>query len=668
MPSQKENDSRECCIMPEYYYKDAQKAGLKEKRDCILRGEYPYLPVLEDFVPPERMSVGADLGLMQIPLELIVGTRTRGRTNAFARNFMPLLEEGTEFSNKWEALCKAHLNEGIRDPLKVCEYLNRYYVVEGNKRASVLKFFGAVSIPAQVTRILPERNEQTERYYEFVDFYYLSKLNFLEFSRKGSYAKLQQLLGKEPEERWSDEERKRFNSAYYKFRTALDAGEKLTLPQVGDALLAYMKVYGYQSLFSQDNAGLKKAIAQMREEVELQKEQAPIELKAEPSGAEERKGSLLSKVLPAGSRKKPVKVAFLYDKTTASSGWNMSHELGRRYVERVLGDTVTTTAYENVMQDDPQQVMDKAIAEGNTVLFTTSPRMLPVSLRTAVEHPELVVMNCSLNTSHRYIRTYYARMYEIKFIAGAVAGVMAQDGQVGYIADYPIYGQIASLNAFALGVQMVNPEAKVYLEWSSVDGLEEAYERLKARGITIISSLDMANLPQLESNGVGLSMVMGDERELLAIPVWKWGVYYEELLRRIMDKSAQSEYKNSRKALNYYWGLATGVLDLHCSELVPRSVRRLAEILKRSIAQKAVHPFAGPIYLQDGQVIAKDGEILELEQIANMDYLVDSVVGSIPCYQQLNDVAKATVDLVGIPAALRKSGEGELPPGSGGEG
>lgn len=650
--------------MPEEYYREALKAGQREYRECVARGEYPYLPVLEDFVSPDRMAIGVDLGLVQVPAEFIVGTRTRGRTNAFARNYMPLLEGGSEFSNKWEALCRAHVSEGIRDPLKVCEYLNRFYVVEGNKRVSVLKYFGAVSIPAQVTRILPERTEQTEQYYEFVDFYRLSGLNFLEFGKRGSYARLQTLLGKGPKEKWTEEERKRFNTAFFKFRSAYDPAGKRPFSDVGDALLAYGEIYGCSSIQALDMAALKKRIGQMWEEMELRKEDTPIELKAEPGPGEARK-SLLSKVLPGSGRLlsggKPVKVAFLYDRTPADSGWNMGHELGRRYVDRVFEGKVVTSAYENVMQDDPQRVMDRAIADGNTVLFTTSPRMLPVSLRTAVEHPELVVMNCSLNTSHRYIRTYYARMYEIKFIAGAVAGVMAQDDQVGYIADYPIYGQIASLNAFALGVQLVNPEAKVYLEWSSVDGLEGAYQRLKDRGITIVSSLDMAGLPELESNGVGLTLNMGDERELLAIPVWKWGVYYEELLRRVLNKTVQSEYKSSRKALNYYWGLAAGVLDLHCSELVPRSVRRLADILKRSIEKKAIHPFAGPIYLQDGGIIAEHGEILELEQIANMDYLVDSIEGSIPPYHQLSDVGKATVDLVGIPSATR---EGEPSPES----
>ena len=67
---------------------------------------------------------------------------------------------------------------------------------------------------------------------------------------------------------------------------------------------------------------------------------------------------------------------------------------------------------------------------------------------------------------------------------------MAAENKVGYICDYPIYGQIAGVNAFALGVQMVNPRAKVYLEWSCIDGVETAVNRLKDKGISIISSQD----------------------------------------------------------------------------------------------------------------------------------------------------------------------------------
>ena len=62
-------------------------------------------------------------------------------------------------------------------------------------------------------------------------------------------------------------------------------------------------------------------------------------------------------------------------------------------------------------------------------------------------------------------------MYEAKFLAGMIAGAVTDNERVAYIADYPIYGMIANINAFALGVASVNPRAKVYLAWSKDKGL-----------------------------------------------------------------------------------------------------------------------------------------------------------------------------------------------------
>lgn len=79
--------------MSSLYYKNALARAQKEFRACVSRGEHPYLPLLDDFLSPEQWNNGIDLGLCQIPTELIVGTRTNTRANAFARNYMPLLPE-----------------------------------------------------------------------------------------------------------------------------------------------------------------------------------------------------------------------------------------------------------------------------------------------------------------------------------------------------------------------------------------------------------------------------------------------------------------------------------------------------------------------------------------------------------------------------------------------
>ena len=643
--------------MPLLYYQDALKRAQKEFRTCTSNGEYPYLPVLDDFVPQEELLHTTDLGVIQVPLDLIRGTRTGGRTRAFARNFMPLMDEDSEFALKWKALFQSQVEEGIRDPIKAYEYLNRYYVEEGNKRVSVLKYLDADSIYAHVIRVLPQHNgsREVEQYYEFLDFFQLSRINFLEISKPGGYVRLQNLVGKQPGEFWCDEDRSVFSNAFYYFRQAYQAngGNQLCLP-VGDALLAYLEVYGYSSLQGKSSEEIKKAVARVWEEIALQQETTPITVKLTPEeGAEKTIGGLLSKVLPKAAPK-VMKVAFIHDQSPERSSWTYGHELGRAYVDKVFAGQVETSACCYALNTDPLPILEQAIAQGNQVIFTTSPRLLPSSLRAAVDHPEVVILNCSLNTSHRYVRTYYARMYEAKFICGAVAGALAGEKQVGYICDYPIFGQVACINAFALGAQLTNPRIQIRLEWSSVDGVEAATRRLTDQGICLISTQDISRMDHGQNPCFGLSLLQDGAQVNLATPVWQWGVYYEALLRRIQNKAFQLEYRESRKALNYYWGMSAGVVALHCSDKLPDSTQKLAEFLQNEVRTGSFRPFQGPIYAQGGQKIIGKDEVLSTQQIMDMDWLADNVVGTIPAYEELNETGKATVGIVGVEPATKE--------------
>ncbi len=141
-------------------YVKAYKLGKKDYVARMLRGEKPTLQVLDDIMPEKGSYSEEPLGLVQIPTEQLVGTKTVGRSNSFAGNFMPILDSGTEFAMKWSRLSTSHIEEGIRTPIEAYEYMNKFYVEEGNKRVSVMKFFGVVSIPGNVTRIIPKRTEE----------------------------------------------------------------------------------------------------------------------------------------------------------------------------------------------------------------------------------------------------------------------------------------------------------------------------------------------------------------------------------------------------------------------------------------------------------------------------------------------------------------------------
>lgn len=188
-------------------YAKALKLGEHAYRSAVSRGEYPYLPALDELLERTDVQTEVSLGLVDIPLDRIVGTKTVGRTSSFAANFMPLMPEGSEFASKWMNLLQYQTEEGVRDPIVAYEFMNRFYVLEGNKRVSVFKYLHASSIEGTVTRIIPRKTGETENriYYEFLDFYRNTRINDIWFTRTGSFAKLIQAVGKNQDEEWSQD-------------------------------------------------------------------------------------------------------------------------------------------------------------------------------------------------------------------------------------------------------------------------------------------------------------------------------------------------------------------------------------------------------------------------------------------------------------------------------
>ena len=106
--------------MGETEYSEALKLGKKEYRARIAKGQFPYLPVLDEILSEADIKTEQNMGLVQVPLDFVVGTSTMGRTYSFAANFMPILDEETEFAVKWSNLSDAQMNEGLSRHLSIC--------------------------------------------------------------------------------------------------------------------------------------------------------------------------------------------------------------------------------------------------------------------------------------------------------------------------------------------------------------------------------------------------------------------------------------------------------------------------------------------------------------------------------------------------------------------
>ena len=282
------------------------------------------------------------------------------------------------------------------------------------------------------------------------------------------------------------------------------------------------------------------------------------------------------------------------------------------------------------------------------MIFATTAPLIAACRKTAARHPDVKILNCSISMPYTGVRTYYSRIYEGKFISGAIAGAVSKSDRIGYIASYPIFGVPAGINAFALGVQMTNPRARVELKWACVPG--DPLAELKAQGIDTVSTLDIP-MPGWEQGNWGTFQIQPDgTTELLASPYWDWGAFYVKLAQSILGGGwdGLNTGKDGAKAVNYWWGMSSGVIGLEMTKALPAGVEVLAQMLKRDMVNGSMDPFYRRITAQDG-VERNDGHTyFTPDELLRMDWLCETVNGSIPAYEELNPNAQKIVRLQGI--------------------
>lgn len=636
-------------------YSKALKMGEKASKAAAARGESPCLPALDDFLRTSEVLDEVNLGVMEIPLDQIVGTKTAGRRSAFAPNFMPLMDERSEFATKWVNLIDYQLEEGVKDPIVAYEFMNRYYVLEGNKRVSVFKYLNAFSIEGEVRRIIPKRTSDPEVkiFYEYMTFYRHTQINYLRFTREGSFAKLTEAVGIGPEDDWTLEQREDFSSAYLKFSKAFEekGGKKLDITPA-DAFLIYLGVFPYSEIADKTDTQMKDEVTKIWSEFPVLQVSPEQTLLLEPQD-DTAETSLFTRFLKL-TGEKYLNVAFIYEYGVEESGWSYSHDLGRMHLEDVFGDRIHTSTYSLMGRPaDLLRVIDAAVEDGSHIIFTTSETMLNDTLKAAVKYPDIKFLNCCVHRPHSLLRTYYGRMYEAKFLEGMIAGAMSDNDRIAYAADYPIYGAIACINAFSLGAAMTNPRARIFLHWNCVDD-SSLDELVQNNDISIISGVD-AMRPGAKNRRYGLYERRKDFFRNLAVPIWNWGRFYEKILRDILSGSWKKAQTESRPALSYWWGISGGIIDLIPSRHLPDGLLNLVLVFRDLFINDNMHPFRGQIRSQDGTLHGEPDTYFSQEAVITMDWLCDNIVGSIPTIDQINEHAREIVNTAGtIPKPVKE--------------
>ena len=630
-------------------YLQALKLGQREYKNAVAEGLNPYPEILDEKIGINSAEIVQDIGLVDIPAEKIIGVKSAGRTTAFTASFLPLLGTDSEFFQKWTKLCEAHLSTGIRDPILCYEYLGDFYVQEGNKRVSVLRYMGSPRITATVKRILPPKSEEPRirAYYEFIEFYKSAGLYQVQFRKPGDYAALLTCLGKEPGQKWSDREKRTFSAYFQYFRDAFSSlnGKELGLTPE-EALLVWLEVYPFQDLGKLSDKELKKTLVAIWGNLTALSLPEPVEVRTEPVETEASAG-VLTRII--GTKPERLNVSFVHSLDPLSSSWIEEHDLGRRYMQQIMGDKVTVRSYYNAnTPEEAEMLLERAVEEGAEVVFTTTPQLSRATLRAAVKYPKVRFLNCSLDTPYPSIRTYYGRIYEAKFITGAIAGAMANDDQIGYIGFSPIFGELASINAFALGAQLTNPRAKILLRWSCQSG--DHQQEFFKNGISVISNRDVPARERTHLHFCNYGTYMRSDEgnmQALASPICQWEKLYVNVIRSILA-GTWDKAKDTPKALNYWWGMNGDVIDVELAPNLPDSTVALAKMLRYGLKTGMLDPFRRRIVAQDGTVKNDGSRGFTPDELLRMDWLCENIEGKIPEFDEIEPYAQPMVRQLGI--------------------
>jgi basic membrane protein A len=342
-----------------------------------------------------------------------------------------------------------------------------------------------------------------------------------------------------------------------------------------------------------------------------------------------------SLLLPAAAQTPtPLKIGFVQVAPLTEAGWVRQHEEGRLALQAALGPQVETRSIENVPEGpDAERVIRDLAQQGYKLIFTPSFGYMEPTLKVAREFPDVKFESVTGYKTAPNVAAVNARYYEGRYLAGIAAGRMTRTHVAGYVAGFPIPEVLQGINAFALGMRSVDPQAQVRVVWLNA-WFDPPRERDAAmavfdQGADVVAfhTASTAVMTAAQERGKLAIAYHSDMRfaapdaQVLAV-THHWGDYDT---RRARDVLA-----GTWKPTNVWGGVREGMVRVeHFGPKVAAAVREEVLARQRDIASGRLQPFAGPIVDNEGRTVIARGGALSDAQILGMDYLVAGVVGKI---------------------------------------
>ena len=303
-----------------------------------------------------------------------------------------------------------------------------------------------------------------------------------------------------------------------------------------------------------------------------------------------------------GVAKEDLKIGVVHLSDPAEgTGYSYTHELGiqgmmknlqlseDQLVEKINISDTDAAAVENAMTE--------LIEEGCNIIFATSWGYMDTCEALAEEYPEVFFSHgTGYKSNGTNFNNYFGRIYQARYLSGIAAGLKTESNKIGYVAAMgKENGEVTSgINAFAMGVASVNPDAEVFVKvtnsWFDPEGEKQAAEALLAAGCDVIGQHCDTAGPQLAAEakgvwGIGYNSDMSKDAPdaTLTSVMWDWSVYYTQAVQNIIDGT----WVAGTKMDNYFGDMADGLVtlsDLNTDLVAEGTAEKIAEVQAKIIS------------------------------------------------------------------------------------
>lgn len=336
--------------------------------------------------------------------------------------------------------------------------------------------------------------------------------------------------------------------------------------------------------------------------------------------------------------KEDIKVGVIHIGDPADgAGYTFAHDQGIVAMQQALGLSDDQIVRKNNVSDADavaiRTAMEEALEEGCQIIFGTSWGYMDTMEQLSAEYPEVIFSHCSgYKSNGTNFNNYFGRIYQARYLAGVAAGLKTQSDKIGFVAamgkdNSEVTGGI---NAFAMGIESVNPDAKVYVKvtnsWFDPTLEQQAAESLLDMGCDVIGQHADTTAPQLAAEARGVwgtgynsDMTKDAPAAHLTAPIWNWGAYYTSAVQSVIEGTWTGE--------NYFGGMTEGLVDISpLSENVAEGTAEAVDAAKKSILD-GFQVFEGNIVDNEGNQICTEGNSLtDADITGKMNWYYKNVV------------------------------------------